>query len=180
MDQGADKEGDIIAAILADAKEKAQNWEKIVAEHGGDSEKLAQLPDEVKFTKDDIQELEKSLLLPSIHGEVRSAGGDRDQTLDRANLWHGDDIPYHFLWRSPSQGDAKSEAQKTTLQNQLKGEHRSVYLCVEGRQKPVMYNAKVHYRLIFKEVCQAIRDETFIHRAYMYLARACIGELPPT
>ena len=54
VDQGADKEGDIIAAILADAKEKVQNWEKIVAEHGSDSEKLAQLPDEVKFTKDDL------------------------------------------------------------------------------------------------------------------------------
>lgn len=177
VDKGAGKEGDIITAILADAQKKVDEWEKIQALHENDRQKLDDFPEEVKFTKDDLEELTKSLLLPSMHSEVLLGNvvHEPDKTLDRANLWTGDDIPYHRLWDSATKRDAKSEAKKSTLQEQLKGEHRSVYLCHRGRDEPIMYNEKVHYRVVFEDVCLAIKDEKFLHRAYMFLGMACKG-----
>lgn len=133
-DQGTEREGAIVEAIVADAEKKAREWEKTVARHGGNAEKLAGYPDEVKFTRKDLENLTQRILIPSIYGDVILTGGVPDKTLDRTKLWPRDNVPYHYLWHTTSQNDTKSDARRLTQHNPLKDEHRNVFLRLDGRR----------------------------------------------
>lgn len=122
--------------------------------------------------------LKASLLVPIIHGVVTSPiSGAKDSTLFRKTAF----VPearWEYIFQQMKQGP-EGDKQRENLQQQLKGEHRSVFDYANIRRELIQYDSKDHYRIVYGEVCRPLYRITRLDHIFDHLCYILLGKLPP-
>lgn len=171
IDQGLEGEGDIIRTILEDAKKLLPQK----STKGQGRRRKADAANEM-LSQEEYDTLANSLLTSEIDGDVfwtdERGAKIYDRTLDRAKVYPGG-TPYYYIF---DKGLNEATAKRLTqLQDELKGEHRSVWQHFGSHNEPIEYNPKAHYRIVFTEVCRTLRDETLLEDILLHLGNSCLG-----
>lgn len=154
MDADRTREGEIMGSILQDAIKAG--------------------------SKENIQELEEGLLSVFLHGDVHVAGKlDCTLTKDqRSELFAEDDL---FLVHRSDLNKKKFNAllSKGLQERAVKGSHRSKSDFIHrSNLSPIMYCPKKHYRIVFKEACKPLAEESGLCRIFFILGKVCRSEFP--
>lgn len=146
VDADRDREGDIHRQILDDAKQMGKY-------------------DEVKAI----------ILMVRAHGVVYVDENTPDETSRRDHL----SIPPKDQWLDLMQvSEEHIQWVKAAWQEQRSEQsdsHQSRDIFLQTPYSPALCCSKVHYRIVFKEVCTALQDIEFLDRVLMVLSEACNG-----
>lgn len=150
VDTDRDQEGAILGRVLEDAKAMGK-W----------------------------AEMKAFLLTVKIHGDVRVDGGRRDETPKRDPLGVPPKDQWFDLIQVSEDAAQRAEAGRQSQQSDLHGTYQSVYDYVQPPRSPVLYHSKVHYRIVFQEVCTVLRDIDQLDHVLTVLSGACEGVSSP-
>lgn len=143
VDSDRDCEGDIMTAILADAK-------------GTEHEEL----------------LKQALLTTAMHGNVQIAGAT-DVTLVEEQRKEITVSRKWFLFHRTQVKLNKFAAlhKKVDSKVQTAGTHSTLYdaITAEPELKPITYSPKTHYRIVFKELCTPLYSEVHLAKVCQVL-----------
>lgn len=123
--------------------------------------------------------LRRGLLTTFIHGDVHTVDGIIDSTLpNRPTLLQDDG--WFLVHRSDELKKKFAELSKSAEANkEAAGTRLGLYDHLSNSVlKPVTYHSKRHYRIVFKEVCTAVNNETSLSGLLRILSETCISTRP--
>lgn len=166
VDDTLEREGTILDKIIATAETMAQQPR---ARKG-----KARAATQPLLSPEDLSLLKQSLLTYDVHGVVRLPTNDAaDRTLDRKAIFPSD-TPLHYIFEDTA-ATKKKQAAMDRRQAELKGEWRNVRESLKPPQNVRLHNQKVHYRIVFRDVCEPLKDQRLLHEIFRFLGMALQG-----
>lgn len=128
-----------------------------------------------------VEEAQDFFLTVEADGDV-SIGGAVDQTLsesDRDRLYARDDgkEPKRFDLMQVDDSESATQRRSKTLQSldkEVRGSQVSSFSTLQRQlQEPVRFCPKTHHRIVFKEVCKSLNEETDLATIFVALSLVC-------